>query len=74
MSIGILTVTSALPKDIKDNSSYKVNFSLYPFDFQFKNNKYIISAGNTVNAAMNGLNCVKTSVSDFIDQFTTPVK
>mgnify|MGYP000926550911 CR=1 FL=1 len=42
---GILTVCSNLPKAIKDNSPYKINFSLYPFSFEYDNVKYKISAG-----------------------------
>ncbi len=75
LSIGVLTVTSTLPKAIKENSSYKISFSLYPFNFEFKNDKYVISAGrDTINAAINGVNTVKSNITDLIEQFRSPVK
>lgn len=42
--LGILTVSSNLPKAVKDNSPYKIDFSIYPFKFEYSNDQYKISA------------------------------
>jgi len=43
---GFLTVSSNLPKFIKDKSKFKINFCIYPFNFEFYTDKYYIYANS----------------------------
>ncbi|MGE5629112.1 MAG: hypothetical protein ACM3X7_13565 [Solirubrobacterales bacterium] len=75
VTFGILTVTSTMPKAIKDNSSYKINFNIYPFNFEFSNEKYKISAGrDTLSTAKNEIENVKNAFIDAVESLTKPVK
>lgn len=75
LTFGILTVASTLPKAIKDNSSFKINFNIYPFNFEFLNEKYKVSFGrDTLGSALNEIENVKDNFIDAVESITQPVK
>lgn len=43
---GFLTVSSNLPKFIKEKSKFNISFSVYPFDFQVYTDKYHVYANS----------------------------
>lgn len=53
---GFLTVSSNLPKFIKEKSKFNINFSVYPFDLQLYTDKYHIFANK--NAVVNIRNMI----------------
>ena len=43
---GFLTVSSSLPKFIKEKSNFNINFSVYPFNLELNTDKYHVYANS----------------------------